>query len=151
MPLDHLVFIAREGPLARSLESETIGETILGKLQPSGHCTENRLKHTSCVKGLFTCSWALAWGTGFRFVVHLVGGHGETCHFCALPSPHYNCLLPTRQELKHHLEPGVLKPCSEDTSRAQITWSRDQQRLWLSHRGLCIFAYFRSCCLGAQL
>ena len=47
---------------------------VVGRLLPTGLCTDSRLRHIPClsVKESSVCPRALAWGTGFTFSICLV-------------------------------------------------------------------------------
>lgn len=45
-PLDHLALEARGSCIPGSHGTRTIRDSVLGRLLPSGHCTDSRLKHT---------------------------------------------------------------------------------------------------------
>ena len=85
----------------------TIGKTVLGRLSPSGHCTDSRLKHpkSSCEKGLFTCLGVSALWTGFRSATHLETRKelswniSRETPFWSSPWPGGSSLIPHRKEL----------------------------------------------------
>lgn len=61
-PFYHQVLEARGACIPVSQGSEIIGETVLGRLLPLGHCTDHRLKHPQSLseRGLLAYSGALA-------------------------------------------------------------------------------------------
>lgn len=69
IPLGHLALVARGAYVPGSI----IRETVLGRLPPTRHHTENRLNHTLpfCERGLLARLGAPALGAGFGFGIHL--------------------------------------------------------------------------------
>ena len=59
--LDHLALVATGAHISGFHRTVTIEERNLGRLPPTGHCTDRRLKHTLglSVKEVFTCPGAL--------------------------------------------------------------------------------------------
>lgn len=72
--LDHLALVTAGACLSGSHGTMAIGQTVLGRLPPAGHCTDSELKHTTqsfCEAGLFECPGAVVSGAGFRLGTHL--------------------------------------------------------------------------------
>ena len=46
MPVEYLALVTRGACVSGPHGTETIGESVLGRLPPPKHCTESRLKHT---------------------------------------------------------------------------------------------------------
>lgn len=70
-PIDPLALVLRDTCIPETHRTRTIGETILDRLQPPGHCTDSRMKHNSnpSVKEAYLLLLELhsALRAGFRF------------------------------------------------------------------------------------
>jgi len=121
--------------------SETIGETVLGRLPPPGHCTNNNWNTppSFCEKGLSTWPAASAWQACF----HTSRNYGGALRECRWGIPSLSSHLALLQltstaEKKAH----TLRVQSFQLSlrgHLQITGSGGQQDLWLlSHRTMYI-------------
>ena len=137
-----------------SYRSETIGKTVLGRLLPTGHCTDSRLKDTSWlpVWRPVSLSWSFSLRRGLQ-VCHIstgcggVGRHGprDTIFVLSISLATDWQYLPERS-LYTHLRPQFLWPSPRE--HVYISSSGGQRIFNCTPARLCLIACFKSCCLN---